>query len=263
MRGSELIRTAFSNLKKINLNWQFVEEENTQFLMAEGHPYAAEKILDRNFMATAAEQLSSSKLAIGIPCRGIILAANANEEDSRAKLESLIFQYFNDVSKTQVSDLIYVVENGQITDFQIIKKVKAGQNALTTKPKIEFPIGFQHHLSTIKIMTGRLYYKAMVSAPKIKILLEGCYQIILKVLQENGYNPNFTGHVELQTIPLKFKKTEVAQDAVNAFFGRLASSSILLQWAKQLRKDLTISLIFGEDYQKGAFENKFEITIKS
>jgi len=73
MKGSDLVRMAFSNLREVKVNWHKIELNNSFFLQAE-HACAAEKILDKTFINEAATLLKSTSLYLSIPARGIILA---------------------------------------------------------------------------------------------------------------------------------------------------------------------------------------------
>ena len=257
MKGSDLVKLAFSNLKDVKIHWNKIEQESISYLKAE-HACAAEKILDKDFVNEAAELLNSKSLCLSIPTRGVILAIGEKEFEKHSNyFEQKVWRYYIDASKEKVSDLIYKVEDGQITNYSSLsKKVK-----LTNLIQDEFPKGFYHQKAVIKLINGDVYIKSLVGAPNIKTLLEGCFQIILASLNENESNNAFVGLLEFQTIPSKIIKTRENVSKLNDFLEKLPQSEVLNNWVKRISKPIEISFIFGEDFKAGAMERKLAITL--
>jgi len=259
MKGSDLVRVAFSNLKELNIKWSKVEYEGIKFLKAK-HAYASEKILDKEFIAEAAKLLGTSSLNISIPSRGIILAIGSEIYKTQSSFfNQQVWNFFTDASKESVSDLIYKVEDGQVVNYFCIPK----KNRLDEVSKKEFPLDFYHQKATIKLINGDAYVKSLVGASEIETLLEGCFQLILKTLIENENNNEFTGLIEFQTIPSKIIKTRNHVAALNTFLEKLPQSDILQKWSNRNNKALEVSFIFGEDFKLGAMERKQSITLST
>ena len=257
MKGSDLVRAAISNLKDLEIKWKKIEFEPVQFLKAE-HSCATEKILDKDFIKEATQLLDTKSLYLSIPTRGVILAIGEKEYQTNSNhFEERVWSYFSDASKEQVSDLIYKIEDGQITNYtSLSKKVRT-----TDVFKEDFPDTFYHQKATIKLINGDIYVKALVGAPDIKILLEGCFQSILQTLRAKEKENNFIGLIEFQTIPSKIIKTRENVSALNKFLERLSESEILNGWSSRIMKPIEISFIFGEDFKVGAMERKHTITL--
>lgn len=257
MKGSDLVKLAFSNLKDVKLQWSKVEEESKTYLKAE-HACAVEKILDKDFIKEAAGLLKSKSLYLSIPTRGLILAIGEKEfERNTNYFEQQVWRHYIDASKEKVSDLIYKVEDGQIINYaSLSKKVK-----LTNLIQDEFPKDFYHQKAIIKLINGDVYIKCLVGAPNIKTLLAGCFQIILSSLDENETNTAFTGLFEFQTIPSRIIKTRENVSQLSNFLEKLPQSEILNNWVIRISKPIEISFIFGEDFKVGAMERKLAVTL--
>lgn len=258
MKGSDLVRMAFSNLKELKIEWNKVEYKSVSYLQAE-HACASEKILDKDFINEATQLLDSKSLYFSIPTRGIILAIGAKEYNTKSNyFEEKVWAYFSDASKEKVSDLIYKIEEGQIINYSSISK----RVRITDRLKEDFPINFYHQKATIKLINGDVYVKSLVGAPDVNILLEGCFKIILLALRENENKKSFTGLLEFQTIPSRIIKTRDHVSALNVFLDRLVKSEVLNNWSNKINKPIEISFIFGEDFKVGAMERKYSITIE-
>ena len=262
MRGGELVRTALHNIRELALEWKTIKEGNEQYLIANDHPYSTEKILDKAFMNKASEVLGAPLLMVGIPCRGIILAADFVSSGLKKVMEAMIVQYYNDVSKTQVSDLLYLVKDGQIIDVEPIRKVSGNEAAFERTVTEELPAEFKSSVSEMKILNGDIYYKVMVGAKAENVLAEGCYKLIIQILHNHGLKKNFTGLIEMQAMNNELKKTGATERGINTFFDKLSNSTVLQQWANRYQKKVEISFLFGEDFRTGSFENKYVLTIK-
>ena len=257
MKGSDLVRVAFSNLKEIRVHWNEIKFKDGFYLQAE-HACAAEKILDKTFINEAATLLKTNFLYLSIPARGVILAIGEKDYlNHPSDFEQKTWSYYSDVSKERVSDLIFKVEEGQIKNYSSLsKKVKSDNFA-----NEDLPQKFYHQKATIKLINGDVYAKSLVGAPDIKILLEGCFQIILRVLNENESDNAFTGLIEFQTIPSRIIKTREHVLALNHFLNKLPQSELLSSWCNRTQKPIEISFIFGEDFKTGAMERKQAITL--
>jgi len=259
MKGSDLVRVAFSNLKDVSVRWNEIEFQDGAYLQAE-HASATEKILDKTFINEATKLLKTKSLYLSIPARGIILAIGEEDYVNNSNaFEQKIWSYYTDASKERVSDLIFKLEEGQIINYSSLSKRVKSESLI----KEEFPKGFYHQKATIKLINGDIYAKSLVGAPDIKTLLEGCFQIILRVIEENKEINDFTGLIEFQTIPKRIIKTRENVNALNHFLNRLPQSEILQTWCHQTHKPLEISFIFGEDFKKGAMERKQVITLNA
>ena len=257
MKGSDLVRVAFSNLKEVKIIWNEMESESCSYLKAE-HAFAVEKILDKDFIKEATQLLDSKSLYISIPTRGIILAIGEKDYKTNSNhFEQQIWNYFGDASKESVSDLIYKIEEGQIISYSSLSK----SIRITDIIKECFPTNFYHQKATIKLINGDIYVKSLIGAPDIKILLEGCFQIIIQALQENENEISFTGLLEFQTIPSRIIKTRENVSALNEFLNKLPKSEILNKWSIRINKPIEVSFIFGEDFKVGAMERKHTITL--
>jgi len=259
MKGSDLVRVAFSNLKEVKITWDKVEYKTIPYLKAE-HACAAEKILDKDFIHEATQLLDSKSLYLSIPTRGVILAIGEKEyKNDSSYFEKQVWSYFSDASKEQVSDLIYKIEKGQIINYSSLsKKVR-----ITDIVKEKFPTDFYHQKATIKLINGDIYVKSLIGAPDIKILIEGCFQIIIQALQENENENSFTGLLEFQTIPSRIIKTRENVAVLNDFLNKLPQSEILNDWSRRIKKPIEVSFIFGEDFKVGAMERKHTITLNA
>ena len=257
MKGSDLVRVAFSNLKDVSVHWKEISYQGGVYLQAE-HASATEKILDKAFIIEAAKLLKTKSLYLSIPARGIILAIGEEDYVNQPKVfEQKVWSDYNDVSKEKVSDLIFKIEKGQIISYTGLSKNIKSEHLI----KDEFPKGFYHQKATIKLINGDVYAKSLVGAPDIKTLLAGCFQIILRVIKENEKINAFTGLIEFQTIPNRIIKTRENVEALNHFLNKLPQSKLLRTWCHQTQKQLEISFIFGEDFKTGAMERKQVITL--
>jgi hypothetical protein len=76
----ELHSRALENLKAIKLEVEELEMAGSKLLVVAGHYYAAEKVVDVDFMRSLHERLGAAWLMVGVPRRGLLFATGARKE---------------------------------------------------------------------------------------------------------------------------------------------------------------------------------------
>ena len=101
---------ALENLRNIQISYSTQDFDGIKIAIIE-HEYAAEKILDPSFLLGLSKDLESEEIAIGIPMKGIMIAAP--KASARNVLGATINGYEN--SRTYpVSKSIFLVSGGEI-----------------------------------------------------------------------------------------------------------------------------------------------------
>ncbi|MEO1526259.1 MAG: hypothetical protein AAFX06_12540 [Planctomycetota bacterium] len=112
---------AKANLQSIEVDVQVVEAEGRQILIVGGHYFAAEKVLDREFMKSIEEQLGVDRVAATAPARGMLFAASGDDDETIVMLAGLAHQAHADCdSGDQISPGIFLLEDGQPIGFTVL-----------------------------------------------------------------------------------------------------------------------------------------------
>ena len=113
LKFPEIRSEAMANLHAIEVNYQITDAEGSKILFAEGHEYASEKILDKDFMNKIAGELQCDSLMVGIPFKGLLIAIDSNSS-MRLKLPVLVKQYYDNPQQDRISDKVFLIQNGEI-----------------------------------------------------------------------------------------------------------------------------------------------------
>ncbi|MEQ1570369.1 MAG: hypothetical protein ABMA64_32340, partial [Myxococcota bacterium] len=126
-RGAEaLAAEALRNLAEVEVELERVEvgppglapSAALVLAAASGGFYAAEKLLDPVFLARIHELLGGDALAVGVPCRGLLLATRADQSGDRIGwFAALVRQRHDDAGDQRISPAVLLVDRGVVTGY--------------------------------------------------------------------------------------------------------------------------------------------------
>ena len=102
---------AIKNLENLEVPFQVQEMQGFKIAMAQ-HEYAAEKILDKNYMKKIASDLGSDSIVLGIPMKGFLAAVAKGKGE--ANLYGAIVQQYQNAQTYPISNSMYYVVGGEI-----------------------------------------------------------------------------------------------------------------------------------------------------
>jgi len=117
----KLKETALNNLKIIDVPFQIENINGNKFLYSQ-HEYAAEKILDKEFLIRISEALGSSTILVGIPIKGFLAASIKGKGDS--DFFNSITNMFDNPQSYPISKSLFLIQNGEIEMMTVPKTEK-------------------------------------------------------------------------------------------------------------------------------------------
>ncbi len=114
----QLERTAIGNLSRRPATWGMFEVTPGRLLaMCEDDYLAAERILDGKFLREAASRLGvpGQTLLVGIPTRGVLVAAAYSESQHDEILAHTIGRMFDEARNKPICPLPFLVRDGELT----------------------------------------------------------------------------------------------------------------------------------------------------
>ncbi len=102
---------ALSNLKKIEVPYQIEDMGDYKIIIAQ-HEYAAEKILDQDFMNKLSQVLESKSIVVGIPEKGFLTAVAKGKGESN--LYGAVKKMYAKPNTYALSDAMFLVTKGEI-----------------------------------------------------------------------------------------------------------------------------------------------------
>lgn len=115
--ANSILEEAYSNLEKIEQEYEISSELNGKILFASGHDFSSEKILCRSHMMKAHELLNSDELFVSIPRRRcmMITSKHANKELLGTFVELHKNAWSDDsYGNAPIIDAVFVVKEGEI-----------------------------------------------------------------------------------------------------------------------------------------------------
>ena len=109
---------ALANLGDEEVQCEEIEIAGLTVIMVSGNFYAAEKILDREFMKSLHEELGSELLAASTPARGCLLVtANYHDNQSLARFAAIAHARHEDGGGRAISPAVLLVEKGRVAGY--------------------------------------------------------------------------------------------------------------------------------------------------
>ena len=251
LSGGQLVKTAFGNLAAIEVPLQDSGPNESRLLYADNKKHAAEKILDRTFLQTAAVELGATEIMVAIPVRDAILICNAQSSEGVALLQQKLNTLFSDFSRSQLSRTIFRIQEGNI----IGSETASNDSPLPTLEE-KYPEGYEQRVSKLRLFEETYNMKLLVAAPEVDTFLNGVFVSLVMVIQEHAGKKHFNGTIEIHAEAKKPLKNETAIAAVKDFFGNLPSNPFVKAALRKGQQKVKISFLFGEDFQKGDVHKK-------
>ena len=109
---------ALLNLGDEGVQCEEIEIADISVIMVSGNFYAAEKILDREFMQSLHDELGSNLLAASVPARGCLLVtADYHDNASLARFSAIARARHEDGGGRAISPAVLLVENGRVAGY--------------------------------------------------------------------------------------------------------------------------------------------------
>ena len=109
-----LDREALANLSGQDVSSDTVEVEGVSLLAVSGSYYAAEKLLDRDFMRKLHRELGEDILAVGVPRRGLMFVTAVRRADKRELLVLQAATRHEAKTTRAISEAILLVKDGEV-----------------------------------------------------------------------------------------------------------------------------------------------------
>ena len=253
--GGEMVKRAFRNLAAEALALTTREVNGTTLLVADGHLNATSKILDKAFLREAADKLGTARIAIGLPVSDCILIVPADDYDAIDALEQTIYEYFTDYTRTPISTLVYIVEDGTIVDTGVTeeRKVEVAERAL--------PEGFDSNVFTTKLFGALYNIKMIVGADTPRAFKNGILISLVNALQEHIGNDDFNGTIELHSEVGRPGKSKEQRKDIGRFLSSLSDQPNIKAVLERGDKKVKLDFLFGEDFQRGDVHHKLSIQL--
>ena len=251
--GSDLVKTSFEKLKAVDVPIIVGQGGIAHCIYIENMPYAAEKILDKNFMHKAGQALESHSLKVAIPVRGAILICKATEKDVIDEINQEVHRLFQDFSREQITKLIFHMEEGIIESAEeipidyrktVIKPINAGT--------------YTEQITKTKLFGSLYSIRVSAAAANIEDLQNGLFHCIQQVIIAHGRSTDFSNSIEVFSDYDQPKLTKENLDAIVQFFSKLNENSMINNIPKS--NPIKVSFLFGENFRNGEAHKKI-ITI--
>lgn len=102
---------ALKNLEKVDVELDTQELEDFKIVLCQ-HEYAAEKILDKDFLSKVSQELGSDSLVIGIPIKGFFAAIAKGKGE--ANLYNAVVNQFDNAPTYPIANTLFYLVQGEI-----------------------------------------------------------------------------------------------------------------------------------------------------
>lgn len=200
-------KEALENLKFISPNVEFQEIEGSKIAFVTGHEYASEKILDKEFMISLADQIGDNSLMVGVPFKGHMIAAGSSS-GLRTKLPPVIQKYYDNPQQDIISPYTYLVENEEVIGM-------GGENLPDeSNQNVSISEDFNTHDYTVNVSCS--------SIDELKEIVNSSYQRIMLMIMKNK---EFGGNIYYKLTP-PLDLTEELKSRCNSFVDQIKNNEM-------------------------------------
>lgn len=199
-------QAALRNLRLRPLSWKLetvnlgIFRRRLPLLIGSDDFLAAERILDPRAMLHAAEMLHTRRLAVGIPCRGVLVATKARLPKSLLRRFSAMVaaQYYKPRSAA-ISPTVFMVEDGQVIGA-ITGLEQAGQRMAQAEASRE-PEVYLNAVISADRDTGQETLHLLAGCHDFQRLTEALVPAFVQGAEEMSRRADFSGLVRVVLIP--------------------------------------------------------------
>lgn len=249
MTGAELVRHSFKNLSEIELSVQDGSKVGENVLLF-NKPYAAEKVLDKQFTKEVAEALHTDRMLVSMPARDALIVCPEGDQEASEQLARQTQKIYNDFTKESISLLIFTMEDGSILSAET-PSVKFHP---TDEEQVSFG-SYQADLSKVKLFEALYNYRIIASAEKVEDLQNGLFHSIFGLLDKTKRDTNFQRTIDIIGSAQTIKKDSETIACVQNLFDKIAQV-YMAEFGSSGQEAIKLSFQFHEDFQNGNSHNK-------
>jgi len=167
LKLSEIKKIALTNNSKISVNHTVQNIEGEKLFIVDPHEYAAEKILDKEFLKAVSKELDCESFLVGIPHQGVF-AAVSSLSSFKGKFLGFIKQKYENPEANPITPHVFEIFKG---DIIAVAGEDAGgtKNTIAQKPNGDLIIELEsNNFEEFTSQVSQGYSQAMLLAMKSK-----------------------------------------------------------------------------------------------
>lgn len=225
---------AIKHLEALEIPIHMQEMEGIEIAMVQ-HEYAAEKILDSQFMKKLAARLGSQSIVVGIPMKGFMVAvAKGNGE---ANLYGATVKQYNNAQTYPISDSIYYIIDGEI-------EMVGGNNQ---KGQIIDENGM-FVVSGKNDENGKVGFIAKIGNKDEAVLATQIQKAYQNILLHGMKDPkNFNGKIDFQINPQFNQRTSTLEMQIKKMAKNISERGAAQIMSGLSGEDFKVRFFYGED----------------
>ncbi len=225
---------AIKNIENLEISYEIRETKGFKIAMLE-HEYAAEKILDKNYMNKIASDLDSDAIVVGIPMKGLMaVVAKGKGEDL---LYGATLQQYQEAPTYPISDSLFYLVNGEI---EMMSKMEVSDAAKDEKGLSEI-IGENDG-------KGKIGFVAKVGnkseAELVKQIQAAFQNIILHVMKDPK---NFNGKVDFHINPNFHQLTNSLDKRIKLMAKNISERGVFQLIGRSSGEEFKVKFFYGDD----------------
>jgi hypothetical protein len=254
LTGGEMVKLAFSNLEQISVPLNEIQQG---VFGAENVTNAAEKILDKAYIRAAAARLGTDQLLVSIPVENAIFIGDINDEESKKSILSLASDKYIDISKKPLTHYCFAMDDGVIVE-SIAAKIKG----FSELRKENLPEGFEANEMVMKMMNDMYFVTMMITSSNISTIIDGILKTINNELCDHLTARTFVGLIEIQTTQASIALDDQITKEIAKTLQSLTQNLKLQDLSTKYKKEIQITFLTGDQFQRGLQHQKLKFTIK-
>jgi HEAT repeat protein len=194
-------QAAMRNLRERPVHWKIEVVKlgpfwNMRLLVCGEDNLACERILDEKFLQEAQSELRAQKIAVGIPYRGLLVAANASsQDDTLARFSAMVSAQYHQPLSAALSPQVFLVQDGKIVGI-VTGQEKAGRKLAGTESRGGSQVYINASVTTDQT-TGGEKLQILAGSPDFEQLVEALQTAFTRNLEQMLEHPDFSGSIQI------------------------------------------------------------------
>jgi hypothetical protein len=244
----EIEAVAVNNLLQRGAEWQhYGSKDDIEMLLWDGDYFAAEQILNADFMRDAQLILEAYILAVGIPRRGLLLVTDGVQTPEKlGAFGAVVSAQFYRAESAPISPLVFGVKDGQIVGM-LAGGEEVGRQIAEEQAQQENKNLYISGSVVTDDETGLQTVEIVAGSPDINLLSQAILGAFKQALNDFHAQESFSGVVRFVLIPAMTPDTPALRQMIATLTQHLNGIALEIAGITDASRSVQAVIVYGDE----------------
>ncbi|MBC7809764.1 MAG: hypothetical protein H7175_01385 [Burkholderiales bacterium] len=246
--AEEIERIAVNNLLQRPAEWQhYGSKDDIEMLLWDGDYFAAEHILNADFMRDAQLILEAYILAVGIPRRGLLLVTNGVQPPEKLRaFGAVVSAQFYRAESAPISPVVFGVKDGQIVGM-LSGGEEAGRQIAAEQAQQENKNLYISGSVLTDDDSGLQTVEIVAGSPDINLLSQAILGAFKQALNDFHSREDFSGVVRFVLIPAMTPDSPALRQSMASLTNHLNGIAAEIARITDAKHTVAVQIVYGDE----------------